>query len=318
MAIRHPTIRQLQLIQALARYQSLSLVAENLYISQPSVSIQLKNLSELIGMPVYQMQGRKVELTDAGHAILRSANQIFQSLDNLKTDIDNLQGVVTGTLTLSVVTTAQYFLPLLLAAFHKRYPLVDVKLEIGNREMVYSRLRAHSDDFYLFSQIPPDIEVIETPFLSNELVVVVPERHELALQPKISLARLSHYPFILREPGSGTREAAVALFEQHGFKLREKMTIASSEAIKQAVAAGLGISVLSRYTLDFGFTPGLKVLEVEHFPVSSQWRLVQNASKQQSLLAKAFQQFMLENGNEILANAVTENNTHHFTQNFSG
>lgn len=305
--MKQPTIRQFQLVQALARYQSLSLVAEKLFISQPSVSIQLKNLSELIGLPIYQMQGRTLELTDAGKAVLRSANQIFQTLDNLKTDIDNLQGVVTGTLSISVVTTAQYFLPLLLAAFSKHYPNIDVKLEIGNREMVHSRLRDNSDDFYLFSQIPPGIEVIETPFLTNELVVVAPERHELTLQSKISLARLSHYPFILREQGSGTRETVLDLFNQYGFELREKMTIASSEAIKQAVAAGLGLSILSRHTLDFGLIPGLKILEVEHFPVRNKWRLVQNASQNQSLLAKAFHQFMIDNGVDILANAVKNN-----------
>ncbi|MEW6983965.1 LysR substrate-binding domain-containing protein [Colwelliaceae bacterium 6471] len=304
MSVKQPTIRQLQLIQALARYKSLSVVAEKLFISQPSVSIQLKNLSELVGLPVYQMQGRSVELTDAGHAVLRSATQIFHALDNLKTDIDNLQGVVTGTLTLSVVTTAQYFFPLLLAAFNKRYPHVEVKLEIANREMLHSRLRDHLDDFYLLGQIPQNIDVIETPFLHNELVVVVPERHELTLLEKVSLARLSHYPFILREQGSGTRDATTELFNQHGFTLHEKMTIASSEAIKQAVAAGLGISVLSKYSLDFGIIPGLKILEVEHFPIRSQWRLVQNASRKPSLVAQAFQQFMLENGVEILAKSV--------------
>ncbi|XQW86432.1 LysR substrate-binding domain-containing protein [Thalassotalea piscium] len=306
MNAKQPTIRQLQLVQALARYHSLSVVAEKLFISQPSVSIQLKNLSELIGLPIYQMQGRALELTDAGKAVLRSANQIFQSLDNLKTDIDNLQGVVTGTLSISVVTTAQYFLPLLLAAFSKHYPNIDIKLEIGNREMVYARLRDNSDDFYLFSQIPPGVEVIETPFLTNELVVVAPERHELAFQSNISLARLSHYPFILREVGSGTRETVINLFNQYGFSLREKMTIASSEAIKQAVAAGLGLSILSRHSLDFGIIPGLKVLEVEHFPIKNQWRLVQNVSQNQSLLAKAFETFMISNGVEVLANAVAK------------
>lgn len=304
---RQPTIRQLQLIQALARYKSLSLVAENLHISQPSVSIQLKNLSELIGLPIYQMLGRKLELTDAGKAVLNSANQIFQSLDNLKTDIDNLQGVVTGTLSISVVTTAQYFLPLLLAAFAKRHPRVEVKLEIGNRNTVLARLEQQLDDFYLFGQIPKYADVVETPFLDNELVVVAPERHELTLLPNISLARLSHYPFILREVGSGTREATLALFKQQGFTLQEKMTIASGEAIKQAVAAGLGLSVLSKHSLDFGIMPGLTILKVEQFPIRSKWRLVQNISRQPSLLANAFHQFMLDNGVHILESAVHKN-----------
>lgn len=304
---RQPTIRQLQLVQALARYQSLSVVAEKLHISQPSVSIQLKNLSDLLGLPVYQMLGRQLTLTDAGKAVLNSANQIFQTLDNLKTDIDNLQGVVTGTLSISVVTTAQYFLPLLLAAFAKHYPHVDVKLEIANRDKVHARLADKLDDFYLFGQMPQNVEVVETPFLDNELVVVAPERHELTLVPNISLARLSHYPFLLREEGSGTREATLELFNKHGFELHEKMTIASGEAIKQAVAAGLGLSILSKHSLDFGIMPGLKILKVEHFPIRSKWRLVQNASRQPTLLAKAFQQFMLDNGVHILASAVQNN-----------
>ena len=304
---RQPTMRQLQLIQALARDQSLSVVAENLHISQPSVSIQLKNLSELIGLPVYQMQGRKLTLTDAGKAVLRSANTIYQSLDNLKTDIDNLQGVITGTLSISVVTTAQYFLPLLLAAFAKHHPKVEIKLEIGNREKIQSRLHDNSDDFYIFSNIPQNVQVLETPFLDNEVVVVVPENHELAQFPKVSLARLSHYPFILRESGSGTREYTVELFKQHGLSLNEKMTIASSEAIKQAVAAGLGISVLSKHSLDFGIMPGIKIINAEHFPIRSKWRLVQNASRQPTILANAFHKFMVENGVEILSSAVSKN-----------
>ncbi|WP_448564540.1 LysR family transcriptional regulator [Thalassotalea ganghwensis] len=304
--MKQPTIRQLQLIQALARYKSLSVVAEKLFISQPSVSIQLKNLADIVGLPLYRTQGGKIQLTDAGFVVLKTANQVFQALDNLHTDIDNLQGVVTGTLSISVVTTAQYFLPLLLAAFHKHYPHVEVKLEIGNRETIYARLRSNLDDFYLFSQIPSDVNVTETPFLTNELVVVVPERHELIMQPSVSLARLSHYPFILREPGSGTRETTLSLFAKHGLTLKEHMTIASSEAIKQAVAAGLGISVLSRHSLDFGQLSGLKIINVENFPITNQWRLVQNNTRQPSLLAKAFLAFMRDNGQDVLRKATRQ------------
>ena len=300
-------IRHIKYFLAVAEELHFRKAAEKLFISQPSVSIQLKNLSDLIGLPIYHMHGRRLELTDAGKAVLTSANEIFQSLDNLRTHVDNLQGVATGTLSIAVVTTAQYFLPLLLAAFSKHYPNIEVKLEIGNRDMIYSRLRDSSDDFYLFSQIPDGIEVIETPFLTNELVVIAPERHELTLQSKITLARLSHYPFILRELGSGTRATVVNLFKQQGFELHEKMTIASSEAIKQAVAAGLGLSVLSKHSVDFGMVPGIKILAVEHFPIVNKWRLVQRASQSQSLIAKKFQQFMLKNGMQILANAVKAN-----------
>lgn len=303
--MRRPTIRQLQILQALARFRSVGEVAEQLYISQPSVSIQLKNLAELIGMPLYQMQGRNAELTDAGHAVLKSANQIFQTLDNMNTEIDNLRGLITGTLSLSVVTTAQYFLPILLAGFLKHYPQVDVKLEISNRETLFARMRENKDDFYLLGQPPNDLDVIKTPFLDNELVVVAPHRHELVKQSHISLARLSHYPFIMREEGSGTRVALEGFCQQHDIKLHQRMTIASSEAIKSAVAAGLGLAVMSRHSLDFGIMPGLTILNVEHFPITSSWYLVQRSSRQSSLLADAFLDFMKHHGKQVLAAAQT-------------
>lgn len=295
-----PTLRQLQLIQALQRYQSISRVAEELHISQPSVSIQLKNLSDLIGMPIYHKRGKKIELTDAGLAVAETAQTIFQNIDNLRVELNDLKGLKAGVLKLCVVSTAKYFLPKVLGEFCKLHPLIDVHLKISNRQEVIERLEGDMDDFYFFSHCPENIDIERLPFADNELVVVAPERHELELQERISLARLSHYAFIMRERGSGTRLSIERFCQREGVTLNEKMTIESNEAIKYAVAAGLGLSILSRHTLDYGDLPGVVKLDVEGFPIHSRWYLVQRAGRKQTLLAQAFKDFMVEQGQRVL------------------
>jgi DNA-binding transcriptional LysR family regulator len=297
---RLPTLRQLKLIQELARYQSISQVAEVLHISQPSVSIQLKNLSDLIELPIYQKRGKSIELTDAGIALANSAQHIFQCLDNLQIQLNDLKGLKSGVLKLCVVSTAKYFLPLVLGAFCKKHPLIDVRLKIANRQEVIERLRQDMDDFYFLSHCPRSADIETVPFVDNELVVVAPRQHELALQERVSLARLSHYPFIMREPGSGTRLSIEQFCEQQGIKLNEKMTIESNEAIKYAVSSGLGLSILSRHTLDYGDLPGVIKLNVENFPIRSCWSLVHRKERQQSLLAQEFERFMKKEGLDAL------------------
>lgn len=300
MPNRQPTLRQLQLIQALAQYKSISVVAQQLHVSQPSVSIQLKNLSDLIDMPVYHNNGKSIELTDAGRALLTGADEIFSSLYNLNVKLDELKGLTAGSLKLCVVSTAKYFLPLILGQFCKKHPKVDINLKIGNRKEVIERLQANEDDFYFFSHCPENIDIVKTPFMDNELVVVAPERHALAIKKEISLNRLSHYPFIMREAGSGTRRTIEHFCKEHSVSLNEKMIIESNEAIKYAVASGLGLSILSRHTLDYGEVPGLIKLDVKHFPIRSKWFLVHRAERQQSLLAKEFEAFMQTKGIKIL------------------
>ena len=306
MQFRRPTLRQLELLQALERHKSISLVAQQLHISQPSVSIQLKQLKELVGLPIYQQYGKTVTLTDAGKELLKCANEVFTSFHNLNVALDDLKNLSAGSLKLCVVSTAKYVLPLLLGAFCKKHPKVDVDLKVGNRKEVKERLEANEDDFYFFSQLPTNIEVKKTPFLNNELVVIAPANHELHLQEQVSLARLSHYPFIMREAGSGTRRTIEEFCQERGVTLNEKMTIESNEAIKYAVASGLGLSILSRHTLDYGDVPGLVKLNVKEFPICNQWYLVQRKDRQQSLIAKAFESFMKEQGLSILEKSVAD------------
>ena len=300
MINRTPTLRQLQILQALAEYKKISLVAEKLFISQPSVSIQLKKLTELFDITLYHVNGKSVELTEAGNAVLEASNEIYTTLNHLSSKLDDLKGAKSGKLKLCVVSTAKYFLPLLLGSFCKKYPLIDVELNIGNRIQVLARLKESKDDFYIVSDCPDSSNIIVDRFLDNPLVVVAPENHELTRKSPISLTRLTHYPFIMRELGSGTRMSIDNFCNTHKITLKEKMTIESSEAIKHAVVADLGLAILSQHTLDYILKSGLVKLDVTGFPIKSTWHLVQNKLRKQSILAQLFYEFMQKDGRKTL------------------
>ncbi|MBU2869496.1 LysR family transcriptional regulator [Colwellia sp. E2M01] len=297
---RTPTLRQLQILQALAEYKNISLVAEKLFISQPSVSIQLKKLSELFDIALYHVIGKTVKLTEAGFAVLNASDEIFTTLNHLSTKLDDIKGVKSGKLKINVVSTAKYFLPLLLGSFCKKYPLIDIELNIGNRAQVLANLKEDKDDFYVLNDCPEDKNISADPFLDNPLVVVAPENHELTRQPSISLTRLSHYPFIMREIGSGTRMSVDKFCQSHKVSLKERMIIESNEAIKHAVVADLGLAILSQHTLDYILKSGLVTLNVEDFPIQSTWYLAQNKVRKQSILAKLFYDFMQNEGKLVL------------------
>jgi DNA-binding transcriptional LysR family regulator len=210
--------------------------------------------------------------------------------------LDNLKGIKSGVLKLSVVSTAKYFLPILLGQFCKRYPLIDVELNIGNRQQIIKRFNQNKDDYYVFSQCPESDNLIAEPFLDNPLVVVAPANHELTKKMPVSLNRLSHYPFLLRELGSGTRQCIDEFCKQHKLKLNTKMTIESNEAIKHSVAAELGLAILSSHTLDYMQDSSLARLDVEHFPLKSQWYLARNKNRNQTTLAELFHQYLQEEG----------------------
>lgn len=296
MPKRMPTLRQLEIFLALAEHKNISRVAETLHISQPSVSIQLKNLTDVFDTQLYHVNGRRIELTEAGEAILNTAHEIFFSLEKVHIELDDLKGAKSGVLKLAVVSTAKYFLPILLGQFCKKYPLIDVELNIGNREQIISRFNQNKDDYYIFSQRPNSENLISEYFLDNPLVVVAPANHELTKKMPISLNRLSHYPFLLREIGSGTRRCIDDFCKEHKFALKEKMTIESNEAIKHSVAAELGLAILSRHTLAYMQDKNLVILDVEHFPIQSKWYLARSKKRQQTILAELFHQYLQQEG----------------------
>lgn len=283
------TIRQLRLFLALADHGSITAAARACHITQPTVSMQLKELADSVGLPLYEQIGKKLYLTDAGKALAQTARNMVGEWAAFEQQIDAMKGLTRGQLRVAVVSTAKYFVPRLLGRFCAEHPDIDIALEVLNRNGVVERLRENRDDLYIMSMPPTDIELEQQAFLSNPLVVIAPLSHPLASQSAIPLARLQSERFILRERGSGTRLAADAHFSRLGFAPQVRLELGSNEAIKQAVAGGLGLAVMSQHAL--GPHPDeeqLAVLDVEHFPLQSRWWTLYPRGKRLSPVAEVF------------------------------
>jgi len=292
------TLRQLEILLAVQDQGSVGRAAEYLHLTQPTVSMQMKKLADAIGMPLYEQRGGKREFTDAGEALATTAREVLESFAQLDMQLSDLRGLKAGTLRLAVVSTSQYFIPHLLGPFCSRYPDVDIHFKVGNRQQILRRLEQGKDDLYVFSHPPDDMDVEITDFLPNPLVAIAPEDHPLTRQKRVELEDLTQYPFLMREPGSGTRFAIENHLRQHGVALNVRMTIESNEAIKHSVMSGLGISILSAHTLTFGGSAGLAEIKVRQLPIESQWFLVRPLQKRLSLIADTFQHYLRTEGQE--------------------
>ena len=294
--IRHASLRQLQVFEAIVRLGSFTRAADELFVTQPTVSMQTKKLADVLGLPLLEQNGRQVRPTEAGAELYNSCRAIFETLANLEMKIDDLKGIKRGRLRLGVITTAKYFAPELLGEFCKQFPGVGSALKVSNRDRILERICANEDDLYIMGQAPegqPDVESLA--FAPNPLVVMAPRDHPLVGEKNIPLARIAGEPFILREPGSGIRDATLKLFEEHGIRPRVCMELGSNEAIKHAIVGGLGLSVLSLHTLTLEGPDGpVALLDVEGFPIMRQWYLVYPKGKELSPVAQAFLQFALQ------------------------
>ncbi len=285
--LRHFTFRQLEILDAVARHGNHGRAAEALSITQPTVSIQLKKLSETLGHPLFERIGRQLVLTEVGEKTLHAGREMFAIMEQLDTDVGELRELKRGVLRLGIVTTADYFMPQLLRPFCEDYPGVEVRLEVTNRDRLLSRLNDNLDDLYVFGQDPEAPDVVHFPLARNPLVVIGPTDHRLAGQTKVSLEELATESFISREPGSGTRRVLTRLFGHYGLTPQIRMELASTEAIKQAVAAGLGLSVLSRHTL-IGEENRLAILDVQRFPLERLWHIAHRHGRRLNVIAEAF------------------------------
>jgi DNA-binding transcriptional LysR family regulator len=289
----HATLHQLKVFEATARHGSFTRAAEELFLTQPTVSMQVKQLTKAIGLPLFEQVGKRLFLTDAGRELYSTCQEIFQRLDQLEMTVANLKGMKQGKLRLAVITTTKYFMPRLLGPFCQRYPGIDVSLAVTNHEQVIERLSNNQDDLYVMSQLPDNSDIKSHAFLENPLVVVAPHDHPLASEKNIPLKRLTEEFFIMREPGSGTRGALQKMLDAQKLTVKVRLELGSNEAIKQAVAGGLGISVLSRHTLlpEVANTE-LTILDVEGFPISRQWYVVYLSGKQLSVVASTFLEYL--------------------------
>lgn len=291
--LRHGMLPQLAVFEAAARLGSFTRAGETLHLAQPTVSTQLKKLSDTVGLPLFEQVGKKVHLTEAGHALYEGCSEVFRAFARIEDTLSSLRGLEAGRLRLAVSTSGKYFAPRLLAAFVQRHPNVEVSLQIHNREGLIDRLARNEDDLYVFSDPPREHEVVCQPILPNPLVVFARHDHPLVGRRAVPFAEIAAEPFLMREPGSGTRKAVYEVFDRHGAVPKVRMELSTNEAIKQAILAGLGISVMSRYTLglDTGHT-GLAVLDVEDFPLARQWQFVYPVGKHVSPVARAFMDFV--------------------------
>ena len=285
----HATFRQLQLFLALAEKGSITAAARACHVTQPTVSMQLKELAESVGMPLYQVMGRRLVLSPAGEALLESARAMSDEWAVFEQKMASLKGLTQGRLRVAVVSTAKYFVPGLLGSFCARHPDIDIALQVLNRDGVVARLRDNRDDLYIMSMPPSDMALERQIFMPNPLVVIAPRTHPLVGKRMIKPERLAPERFILREIGSGTRMACDAHFTRLGFRPSVRLELGSNEAIKQAVAAGLGLAIVSRHALNaMHSTDIVAVLDVRGFPVHSSWYVLWRHPKRLSPIAAEF------------------------------
>lgn len=290
----HITLRQLRTFEAVARNNSISRAATEMHLTQPAVSMQMKQLEEQIGLALVEQVGKRLFLTEAGQELRAHASDIASRMTDLNVAMDQFRGLERGLLRLAVVSTANYFLPALIAEFHKHHPGVRISLQVANRDYVLSALAENSTDLAITGQPPDRIDVVAKHFMDNLLVVIAAPGHALASQESISLKRLAEETLVVREVGSGTRAAMERHFAAHRIAYRTGCELSTNEALKQAVRAGLGLGVVSVQTIELELrTQCLRVLPVEGFPIVRKWFVVHRTHKRLSAAARTFREMLL-------------------------
>lgn len=291
------TFRQLKVFESVARQLSYTRAAEELHLTQPAVSMQIKQLEDQVGLPLFEQLGKKIFLTEAGREMYHYSRAIAQQLDEAERIIAELKGVQRGRLSIAVASTANYFATRLLATFSQRYEHVTISLDVTNRAGLLQHLDDNDDDLVIMGRPPQGLDLIVEPFMKNPLVIIAPPAHPLVGEEKIPLSRIQQETFVVRERGSGTRNAMEQFFADKGVQITTGMEMNSNEAIKQAVEAGLGLGIVSIHTLELELElKRLAVLDVEGFPITRHWYIVHRQGKRLSPVAQVFKAFVLNEG----------------------
>jgi DNA-binding transcriptional LysR family regulator len=289
----HITLRQLKVFERVARRLSFTRAAEDLYLTQPAVSMQIKQFEEAIGLPLFERLGKKIFLTRAGEELYQLSRSISQQLEAAELLIEELKGLEGGSLVVSVASTVHYFAIRALADFCKRYPKVRVSLKVTNRKGLLQQLDENETDIVLMGQPPDDPDLVAEPFMQNPLVVIAAPTHPLAQSKTIALDRLRDETFLMREQGSGTRSSVERFFAEKALPMSASMEMNTNGAIKQGVEVGLGLGIVSLHTVEEEVEARrLIVLDVECFPLMRQWYIVYRAGKRLPAAALAFQDFV--------------------------
>ena len=295
------TFRQLRLLEAVARNSSFTRASEELHLTQPAVSTQIKQLEEEVGLPLFEQMGKKIFLTEAGREVYAFSRNIAQQFRDIESVLDEMKGVTRGTLSLTVTSTGKYFAPYLLAEFIKHHPGTQVHLEVTNREELVTQLQENIPDMAIMGTPRGNMDLTAQAFMQNPLVIIARPDHPLAQMSRIPLSRLEEETFILRERGSGTRNAVERFFGDRNVTLNTSMEMSRNEAIKHAVMAGLGLGIVSLHTLEFELALNrIAILSVEGFPIMKEWYLVHRNGKRLSPIAQAFHEFVLNDAGRVV------------------
>lgn len=302
--MRNVTLRQLRVFAAAARLLSFGKAAAELHLTPPAVSMQIRELEAQVGLPLFDRAGRQVALTTTGEYLLVYVMKILANLKDAEDAVARFRGLKAGKLSIGMVSTAKYFMPRLLRRFRAEHPGIELRLIVSpNREQLVAAMQQNEVDLAVMGRPPREFATRAEPFAAHPHLVVTPPDHPLAAHPgPIAAIRLNEFPFITREPGSGTRAAMEQYFLKLKIAPRIEMEMTSNETIKQAVMAGLGISFLSMHTVGLELKNGLlAVPEIEGLPIVRRWYVVNNLAKVLSPSAEAFRYFVLEEGESFLA-----------------
>ncbi|MFC3094513.1 LysR family transcriptional regulator [Alteromonas sediminis] len=285
---RQLTFRQLEIFKTVAERNSVTEAAQVLHLAQSTVSTQLAKLVQTTGFELYEQIGKKLYLTGAGKDMLAACRDMFDVLDALESRFAQRAGLSVGHLRISAVTTSKYLVPNWLGSFCRQFPEIEPEFNIGNRAEIIQRLKANMDDLYIFSHLPKELDIHATPITDNPLVLIAPKGHHLTTCTNLSWEHVRKERFLIREKGSGTRHAVEAFFNMYGAPLMRPLGIASNEAIKESVVAGLGVAIISRHALSHMAPGNLVELNVKEFPIPSTWYLVTPKGKAMSPVTQAF------------------------------
>lgn len=300
--MKNATFRQLRVFNEVARQLSFSKAAQQLHLSPPAVTMQVKELEGHVGMPLFERKGRQIALTTAGEYMLVYARRILATLKDAEDAAARLQKLEIGTLTIGMVSTAEYFLPRLLAGFQAEHQGIDIRLVVSNRDQLVRMLQANDVDIAIMGRPPREMATRAEPFAAHPHVFVAPPGHPLLGRGHPPLQTLQGYKLIQREEGSGTRAALDHFFREQSFEHPDTMEMSSNETIKQAVMAGMGLGFLSLHTIGLELDNRLlAVLDIEGSPVVRAWNVVHTLSKLLSPAAEALRYYILERGEQFLA-----------------
>ncbi len=303
--LRNVSLRQLRVFESTARHLSFTKAARELHLSQPAVSMQIKDLEQSCQIALFERMGRGIRLTEAGVELARCAGTIAEQVELSREYLDALRGLKAGLLKLGAVSTAKYFAPSLLAAFNRQYPGVSIRFSVGNRQEMIHQLADGQVDLMIMGRPPRELQTLAEPFARHPLVIVAPPSHPLARRKKIPLKGLAGESFLIREDGSGTRAAMERLFRDRKVGYQASMEMSSNETIKQAVMAGMGISLLSSHTVGLELkSRKLVVLDVVGLPIVRDWYVIHLAAKRLSPIASAFREFLLSKASVLIEEAV--------------